>query len=406
MVSSVFPLPAHTGGLIRIFQLLVGLSAYHDVVFLSPIDLSLSSEERVLEGLTQARIQTVPKQRKTRLHRLTALFAPVPYHVASYHCDKLPQLVNQELSCRPYDLVYVHFLRSLQYLPDRLDIPVVLDQQNADAEVWRLRALRDPNWLLRLISKVNLRKTVKYENERLDRIFAYVSVSEADSKLTQECASPKVQHYLVAPNGVDTDYYRHCSKGLPSELSEWHPTLVYMGAMHLATNVDAVLFLYREIVPLVLRHLHRLRLLIVGRNPDSRVRKLRSTPRIEVEVTGTVEDVRPYLEKADVFVAPLLYGGGTKLKVLQAMSMQLPVVATPHAAQGLGAQDGVHLMIGKSAEELARKIVELVEDETLRLTVAEAGRRLVEERFSWKMITHKLGRELEILLSENWGATI
>lgn len=398
MVSSVFPLPALTGGLIRIFHVLRGLSKYHEVTFVSPIESGSLGKEHELEKETAARIHTIPWRSRNILDEILSVFGLNPYHVRWYRCRQLNKIVADLLSAEKYDLIYVHFLRALQYLPVKVNAQVVLDQHNAEQDMWALRAKQGPNWMVRLISKANLWKTLKYENKHLSLISAYVSVSDQDRESTQTYAYPTVQHYMVAPNGVETNCCVPAHNEILLESRESYPTIAYMGSMDVPSNIDAVLFLYREILPLVMQKADKLRFLIIGRNPVPRIRKLQSKDGLYIVVTGTVNDVSQFLKQADVFVAPITYGGGTKLKVLQAMSMQIPVVGTTHAAQGLKIVDGEHMMIGHSPQMLADKVVQLLRDKELRWRIGSAGRKLVVKHYSWDSIAQKLSQELEALL--------
>ncbi len=402
MVSSVYPLPANTGGLIRIKEVLRGLARHHDVTFVCPQPTTTDASELI--RMTGCRLRTATNARVTHLKRFRALLSPRPYHVALYASAKLKHLVADSLSRDVFDLVYVHFLRSLQFLPRNISIPVVLDQHNVDRDMWILRANKDPRVATRTISRVNAWKTGRYEDAAQSRIAAYVSVSRQDAARTRRYAHDA--RVIVAPNGVDIDHFAYVRRRGRRGSGGIRPVVAYMGSMDVPANIDAVVFLYREILPLVARRTGGVDLLVIGRNPARVLMKLKSTAMVRITITGTVDDVRPYLERAHIFVAPVFYGGGTKLKVLEAMACGLPVVATPHVADGIDATDGKHLLVGDDPQEFANAMLRLINDRHLYTRVATEGHKFVCRHYSWHTIVDGLAQELcSVTSRESNGAS-
>lgn len=207
----------------------------------------------------------------------------------------------------------------------------------------------------------------------------FVTCSEEDRAALQDLAP--AARVTVVPNGVDVDYFGPSPPGSPQRL-------VFTGNMQTLPNVDAVDWFCRE----VMVHLPEVSLDIVGLNPSREVQAL-AGPRVAVH--GSVPDVRPFISAAGVFVVPLRIGSGTRLKILEAMAMGRPVVSTRVGAEGLGLRQGEEALLADTPREFAQAVSSLVTDEALRGRLAERGRRLVEERFSWAVLAPAMERAYE-----------
>ena len=212
--------------------------------------------------------------------------------------------------------------------------------------------------------------------ERFDRC---TTVSEIDRQLLLK-ANPRLRVDVI-PNGVDIQKYQP----LPAENAS--PTLLFIGNMGYPPCVDAVLYFCREIFPLIRRKIGAAELWIVGRDPRPEVLQLNGDG---VHVTGRVDDVIPYYRQSAVCVVPLRAGGGTRLKILEAMALGRPVVSTTIGCEGLDVVDGEHLLIADTPEQFAEKTVRLLTDRQLYQHIAANGRQLVEDRYDWDKIAGRL----------------
>jgi polysaccharide biosynthesis protein PslH len=236
---------------------------------------------------------------------------------------------------------------------------------------------------------VEWRKMRRYERQACARAKLTVAVSEVDRLRLAELAPGS--NICAIPTGVDTEYFA------PSALPEKPASLVFTGSMDWYPNEDAVLYFVEAILPAVVREIPETSLAVVGRNPSARLRSVCSNA--HVSVTGTVEDVRPYIQAAAVYVVPLRIGGGTRLKIFEALAMAKAVVSTRVGAEGLPLEPGKHFALADRPTDFARKIVSLLRDPERRRTLGAAGRNLVEERFSWA----KVAREFENRCTEVVG---
>ncbi|MBT9148490.1 MAG: GDP-mannose-dependent monoacylated alpha-(1-6)-phosphatidylinositol monomannoside mannosyltransferase [Syntrophomonadaceae bacterium] len=269
---------------------------------------------------------------------------------------------------------------------------IILDQHNADELVWRKYAQESDNIAMRLFATLNLKRLRKFQREVANLLNVVVSVSEEDASFMRNQLPADIAVWTV-PNGVDINYFQPLN---PNDKKA--NVLMLCASMETIMNIDAALRFAKEVLPLVKKKMPASEFWIVGKDPVKPIRNL--AKRDDIKVTGTVEDVRPYYEKAKVFVAPFRFGGGTKLKILEAMAMEVPVVSTSHGCQGINAIDGMHLLIRDNIEEFAEAVIKLLEDEKERNKLINNGRRLVEERYSWSSIVETLEPKLMKLVNE------
>lgn len=294
--------------------------------------------------------------------------------------------VDERLAAGGYDLVWVGGNDMQALLPAQPSVPVLLDDCDFDLLAIRglLKTTRSPlQWTEYL--KLYL-MTWRFNRRYHPRATAalYVSQGDADAFRAQ---TPSVPVHVVE-NGVDTDYFRPKGDSAPSL------NLVFEGNMGFKPNVDVAQYLSREIMPRIRARLNeRVTLTIVGKDPAPEVKELAAE---DIEITAFVEDVRPYLDRASVFVCPMRMGTGIKNKILQAWSMELPVVATPKSLGGLEARDGENALVAGTAEEFAARTIQLLTDPALGKRLGKNGRKTVLKHYTW---TQK-ATQLESVMAE------
>jgi glycosyltransferase involved in cell wall biosynthesis len=227
-------------------------------------------------------------------------------------------------------------------------------------------------------------KVASFEQRVFNWVDGAVAVSEREaSEIKSINTGLPVQ---VVANGVDPDYFT------PSHDEHQVDSLVFVGAMHWRPNQDAVQYFVEEILPLVRNYRPEVSIAVVGLGPPPHIQKLNTRP--GVHIVGRVEDVRPYVDAATVYVVPLRIGGGTRLKILEALAMSKAVVSTSVGAEGLDVIDGTHIMIADTAPAFAERIERLLADAALRGKLGEEGRKLVGERYRWDALAKKLEKYL------------
>jgi glycosyltransferase involved in cell wall biosynthesis len=283
------------------------------------------------------------------------------------------RLLESEISPNDYDVLWDAGAGMLLHLPSRWDaVPLVADLVD-DMVLTLSREIRNAPWSLKKLKLLKYREVNRRFERDCMRRAAYCCVASEDDAAAFSDASPSVP-VKVIPNGVDADFFT--PSGGPG-----HPgRVVFEGSMYFPPNCRAGEYLVEEIMPLVWAQRPDASVALVGRDPPPQLLALANE---RVVVTGAVDDIRPYVQEAEVFACPLRSGAGIKNKLLQAWAMGKAVVATPLSVAGLGARDGENMLIRDGAPALAAAIVSLLADAGTRERLGRAGRQLVRERFTW-----------------------
>jgi len=259
------------------------------------------------------------------------------------------------------------------------DSAIVLDEHNVEYEI-RHRTVAIARSPLRKLHDYVDYLALKSEEQRAWRAVDACAVTSSRDEDAVRAAFPAARTAVV-PNAVDTQFFT------PRGVRPDPRTLLFFGALGYYPNVEAVLFLVHEVMPLLRRMDRSLRLVIVGASPPPEVQRCAGS---DVIITGEVEDVRPYLERAHVVVAPIRIGGGTRLKILEAMAMAKPIVSTTLGAEGIAAADQRELLLADTAGAFAAQVDRLLNDDDLAASLGSAARRLVETSYDWSASARNL----------------
>jgi sugar transferase (PEP-CTERM/EpsH1 system associated) len=390
------PYPPHQGAAIRTLNLIKNLGPRYEVHLLSFI------QERDVSGRIDAlahhcaSVLTVPSpHRSTARRAMSVLFSPSPDMALRLPSTEFSNALRISLVRERFDFVQIEAIEMAQYglAVKSTSLPsqplVVFDDINAEYLLQK-RAfetdVRQPSsWLAALYSFIQWRKLQRYESHACRQSDRIVVVSEADAKALRSLV-PGLQ-CAVVPNGVDTDFFR------PRAATDSDTTLVFTGKMDFRPNVDAVLWLAREVLPLIQREIPQVLLKVVGRNPHPRLQGLRRPSNIVL--TGYVDDVRPYIGEAAVYVVPLRVGGGTRLKLLEAMSMAKAVVSTSLGCEGISVRPDRDLVIADDPVSFSRAVVKLLRDRERRVELGISARQLAVSQHDWRHVTPLLERVYE-----------
>ena len=398
-------LPLDKGGKLRTWHLMRHLARRHEITYLSfaePDQARPGAEAIVGMKAVAAHVHTVtrsdPPKGSVRFYADAAahLFDPLPYAVAKYRSAAFRSRLRQLLRDGGFDLVVCDFLFPAVNLPERLPCPSVMFTHNVESEIWRrhleTRATRLQRWLY----GAQYRRMLRHEGRTLARFDGILAVSDADAKTFERLYPGAIRGPVhVVQTGVDTDYFKPCRTA--AKLQSAAPSLVFTGSMDWLPNEDAVVFFAREILPLIRAEEPEVRVSIVGRAPTPAVARLADDPAIRV--TGRVEDVRPFMEDAAVYIVPLRIGGGTRLKIFEAMAMGKAVVSTTVGAEGLAIEPGTHALIADEPNAFARAVVRLIRDPERRRRLEAAARALVVEKFDWTSVAGALEAALNRVAS-------
>jgi polysaccharide biosynthesis protein PslH len=389
VLTPQLPYPPHQGTSLRNFNLLAQLAKRHQVClisFLEP-DQSLIQAEP-LKTLCEW-VDTVPVPvRTTSLRLRQMLTTPRPDMYWRLWSQAFWDRLQERLAESSFDVVQVEGIELAAYMPlvrQMTDRPLlVYDDHNAEWVLQKracLTDLRSPRrWPAAVYSYVQWKRLERYEADACQQADIVIAASEADREAITKVA-PAVDVTII-PNGVDLTEYGDYDG--PKEAFD----LVFTGKMDFRPNIDAMLWFCREVLPLIQSERPGVSLAIVGQHPHPRLEPLRDLPGIKV--TGWVPDVRPYIAGATVYIAPLRVGGGTRLKLLQAMAMGVAIVATSLGAEGFPISDGVELRLADTAEAFAQTVLMLLTDEPARVSLGSAGRRFAHAAYGWDALVPKL----------------
>ena len=386
--------PPNSGGRLRSLNILAELAKAHRVSVLTTHAPGEDGGElaRHLPQCDQVLSfpHAVPKWRSPRfpLMLLRSWFSPLPVDVWKYRVPAMRREAERLLANNKVDLCIADFVFAAPNVPMVGPVPVVFFAHNVEHLILkRLADMQTQPWRRRLLG-IECDKMRRYETELCRQARLTVAVSPQDRELLVQTA-PGARIYEV-PTGVDTMYFK--PKGIPESPSE----LVFTGSMDWHPNEDAVRHFMDEILPAVRREVPGVVLTVVGRNPSGSLREAASAA--GVRVTGTVEDVRPYIDTAAVYVVPLRIGGGTRLKVFEALSMGKAVVSTAVGVEGLPLEPGRHYLRADAPADFASAVVALLRDPARRRALGEAGRNLTQERYAWSQVASQFSACCEAAL--------
>ena len=262
---------------------------------------------------------------------------------------------------------------------------------NVESEIWRRHAETKTGAMAKALYGMQYRRMLRYEGRALTRFDGVLAVSDADAATFASLYPGAIRQPVhVVPTGVDTNYFAPDRSPAPRTLqsASGNQQLIFTGSMDWLPNEDAMQFFCRDILPLIRAEEPDASLSIVGRTPTPAVKRLAEDR--GVRVTGRVDDVRPYMKDAAVYVVPLRIGGGTRLKIFEAMAMGKALVSTTVGAEGLPVTDGEHLTIADEPNTFARAVVRLLRDAERRAQLETAARALVVERYDWSAVAGEL----------------
>jgi glycosyltransferase involved in cell wall biosynthesis len=374
--------PVNTGGRRRSFQIISELSRRHRVIVLTtdgpgddPTQLAaqLPDCQRALSFP-----HAIPKHGSPRFAAALARswLTRYPVDLWRYRVPALSREVRWLMAEGQVDLCVADFLFATPNVPLDGPVPVVFFAHNVEHMIWRrLRQIEMRRWKRPLL-ELEWRKMRCYEAKSCARAALTITVSDVDRAVLAEQAPGG--RICTIPTGVDTAYFT------PGESREAPSRLVFTGSMDWYPNEDAMLYFMGAILPLIRQDVPDVSLTVVGRNPSERLAAAAST--IGIQVTGTVDDIRSYIDEAAVYVVPLRVGGGTRLKIFEALAMGKVVVSTTVGAEGLPLIPGKHFLQADDPSDFAKAVVSLLRDPHRRRALGMAGRRLVEERYAWPRV--------------------
>lgn len=384
-LSTRAPYPPTTGHFQRTFNILKELSTFGEIFFFGFYDKGLSQNDvdevdRELGKICRSiHIEHIPEERNIAgmlWLGFSSLFTTRPLISKKYFRSSMQRSIEELLSRTRIDIVHLDMLPLAEYLPLFPDMPIALTNQNVESLRLARWAATEKNLLKRWFLKLQARRLAVYEAGILKKLKYCIAMSETDKGYLQ-ALNPDC-NLIVIPNGTDTSFYSPAA-----EKEAEQPNILWIGGMRDPYNRQAVLFFLDEVFPRIAERIPNVKWTVVGRDPPDRLVRLGNQ---HVELPGLVRDVRPYYHRAHVFVVPLLSGSGTKLKVIEGLSMGMPIVTTTVGAEGLAVEHGKDIFINDDAVQFAESVIRLLENPVLRRNVGSSARTLAADRYDWKVI--------------------
>lgn len=387
-IADYLPYPLISGDRIRIFNTLKRVAIQHEVYLAAMLE-----KPEDIEGVPHlsrfcARVETASFKQHSRLKKLPGLIgyalAGKPPELRLLYSEELVKKIKNLAATTEFDIVQIEHARMGLYLetlpPDKKRKSLLMFHNFTSQQYGRVSQV-ERRWDRKFRNWLNSVAMGYWEPRYAGNFDRCLTVSESDRKLL--LASNPHLCVDVIPNGVDTEKFQP----LPLPSGDIPPLLLFLGNMGYPPCVDASLYFCKEIFPLIRQSKDTAEFWIVGRDPRPEVLEMNGD---RVHVTGRVDDVIPYYQKCPICVVPLRAGGGTRLKILEAMALGRPVVSTTIGCEGLNVVDGEHLLIADTPAAFAEQTVRLLYDRKLYQHLALNARHLVERQYGWDGITTKL----------------
>lgn len=381
-LSEAFPFPLHDGGNLRTYHLLRGLASRHEVCLLSHAPRNPSDTAALSDVCRVVHVPSRPKLRRIAANALRPRGWRQPFFLWKNRAQALLDAASRLLQTDGFEAIHFNHLDTACFAVERR---------------WAQKQVFDShNCLSAMTARMRTGESSRLQAAHLAREYAALRDLEAAvcrrMDVTLTCSIQDAESFRrlysavrteVVPNGVDCDYFQPGDSAAEEE-----GALVFTGTMGYWPNEQAAMYFCREVLPILRASGKATRLYLVGRDPSPRVRALHDGH--SVIVTGAVDDVRPYVHRAQAVVVPLHQGGGTRLKILEAFAMNKAVISTSLGAEGIPAQHDQEILLADDAASFARRTLDVLDDAALRNRLGRQSREFAVEQFDWRTIQRSL----------------
>lgn len=379
--------------MLRSYNMLVELAREYEITLIAPIrrDVLEGMYEKINTGVEECREELGKicekldlveagigdsKRRKYAI-ALYSLFRGSPYSVDWFASPKLRNAVAAEMNNGSYDIVHLDTVSMLQYVPHQSAHKLVVNHHNIESDMVHLRASRTGNRLSKWYLSREARFLRDYDRSECRRAMLHLTCSPQDTH--RLLAIDSELQAAEIPNGVDTDFFK------PQDAVADQDSMIFVGGLSWYPNRDAMEYFATEVWPTLVKSRPAASFDLVGNHPSRRLRALAQGDR-RFRVHGFVDDIRPMVSSAKAYVCPIRDGGGTKLKILDAMAMGKAIVAHPHAVDGIDLQDEINVLLARTPEEFCEQIERVFDDANLREKLGAGARSLAVREYSYESI--------------------
>ena len=389
--------PVDKGGKIRTYNMLRELKRLNRVTYLTLDDGSATAAEResALEYCDE--LVCIPHQPREKFtsgfysELFFNLFSPLPYAIKKYESARMRAEIIKRVEAGNVDLIVCDFLAPVANVPFDVPCPTLLFQHNVEAIIWKRHYEVQTTLLKKAYLFQQWRKMRSLERRMCRHFDSIVAVSSEDCEHFKK--EYEIDSVHDVPTGVDTEFFR------PTGNQKLEPyNLVFTGSMDWLPNEDAISYFTEQIMPRIKQSIPNVTLTVVGRNPYPSLLELAKRD-ASIIVTGRVDDVRPYMERAAAYIVPLRIGGGTRLKIYEAMAMEKAIVSTPIGAEGLPLRDGSEVLLADTADSFAESVVRVLSDQSSAREIGARAAAKVREEFGWSRVAERFGELCEDTLA-------
>ena len=394
-VNSNFMHPTTKGGQIRTLEMLRHLHRWHEIHYVAienPAQPEGPARAREYSHKSYPFPYRVPSKTSPAFYAelVRGLFSPTPVAVERFNPPGMRAFLEDLIRQEHFDCAVVDHLAPTSYFPD---LPhAIFFQHNVETVIWRRHVEHAANPLRRAYFKLQADRMYRYERRVSQASGHIVAVSRTDADVMRRLFD--VTRVTEIPTGVDIDYFLPGRTGASACQPVPTADLVFVGSMDWLPNVDGTLYFVREILPLIRRQRPATTLAIVGRTPPPKIAQLAAEDS-GIRVTGTVPDIRPYLWNSAVSIVPLRIGGGTRLKIYEAMAAQIPVVSTTIGAEGLSVNPPEDIRIADTPDRFASHCLELLASPEIRARLSHSAWQMVNSNFSWEHVARCFEKIME-----------
>jgi len=386
------PVPATFGGALRVYHILNHLYENYEDLYIA--GFNREGELKLLKNefpVADDRLLFEGKERSgwSRFLQLTSFFSDHSYWYEFISSETFQKKLDVFLEKENFDIILTEFA-SMGVFDLKTDAVKILDAHNVEYDNFRRMSNLKWSFLRKLFYTSEFKKVKSEEIEIFNKYDAVFATSERDKDIIEGHAG-ETKHFVV-PNGVDTKFFNK-----NDEVEQEPYTMVFTGAMGYLPNQDGIMFFLDEIYPLIKNEIPEAKIYVVGSRPPERLQKYATE---DVIITGFVDDVRPYMDRSSVYVVPLNMGSGTRLKVLEAMSMEIPIVSTSIGCEGIEIKDGENILVRNEPQEFANAVIELMRNKKLSNDLVKEGYELVKNKYDWSVVCKGIDRAFSELLDQ------
>lgn len=393
-LAYTLPDPPFNGYDLRHLNLMHHLADSVDQTLMCRITHPLTPQEKIFCEQLPYEVRTVLAPRPAPLQKwikgLRFLPGKFPVMAGGWYFKEIEQALQKILSEEQFDFIVLEGIWSSVYWKTlrNSSARLILNLYDLESGLLELQAGIAQTALNRWLCSNGARRMARLENNLPAKSDLTWVVSDKERQFLLE-QNPDLPVYL-ARNGVDCDAITPCASTSGKDI-------LFVGSLQYFPNVDGVQYLIRDIMPEILKCCPDATLRVIGRQPDDRIKPLHNPP--SIEIIGEVEDLEPYYRTSNLCIVPLRSGGGTRLKILEAMAYGRPVVSTTIGAEGTDVKDGLNILIADTPTEIAKAVCRLLEDPDLAKKLAAEGRKLVENRYSWKSIAQTISEQYRTIIN-------